>query len=444
MENNNIQNSNFEQQNEQQEQSISLRSIWKFFTGNWFWFLISVVLCLGLGFLYCKISPKVYSSSATIYIDENASRSVKSDVTTMTNLRMMRQTSVVDNEATILRSRSLMQKVVENLNLNIVYKAQAKLRKVEVYAPAVPAHVVIDSLMRGFAMELKLAENSASGIIKYSVLGEEYEKKFSTEYDTPVYSEVGIFRIVKNQRFVEDYAKVIRKNNEFFVSVTSPERAARALTASLSVAPTSKTTSIISVGMKSAVPQKSADIVNELIYVYNEDAKEGERAVARATMEFVDERLAIVGSDLEEVDQNVENYRKKANTLNSQSEANIYVQTAARLEEEAVELETQIRILKDVQASIEKVAGQVELVPNLGIEDATRNSHITNYNNAVLEYKTLGGDAKLSNPQVSNLRERILSIQSILPASIKNIQSSLEVKLRSVNRQIADNQAKVK
>ncbi|MBR3853024.1 MAG: hypothetical protein IKM41_00515, partial [Tidjanibacter sp.] len=140
MEKNNIQNG-FAQSSTAVEENgteLSLRSIWRFFVGNWFWFMISVIICLGAGYLYCKIAPKTYSSSALIYVDENSSRSVKSDVTTMTNLRMMRQTSVVDNEATILRSRSLMKKVVENMNANVLYYVPAKLRKVEVYAPTVP------------------------------------------------------------------------------------------------------------------------------------------------------------------------------------------------------------------------------------------------------------------------------------------------------------------
>lgn len=445
MENNNLQqNSIVQQNNENEGADLSLRSIWKFFTGNWFWFLISVVICLGVGVLYCKVSAKIYSSSALIYVDENASRSVKSDVTSMTNFRMMRQTSVVDNEAAILRSQSLMEKVVDNLDLNVVYRKPAKLRKVEVYAPTVPAQLVVDSLMRGFTMDLSLSEDSVSGVIKYVLPGgEKREEKFSSEYDKPIYGEVGILRVVKNELYAEDYAEAIKKNDKFVLSVTSIRNCARALVSALTVAPSSKTTSLISVGIKSAVPQKSADIVNELIYVYNEDAKEGERAVARATMQFVDERLAIVGSDLEMVDSDVANYRINAKSVNPESESSLYVQTASRLEAEAVDIETQISILKDVLSSIKAVSGSVELVPNLGVADSSLNTMIGEYNDAVLQYKMMGGDTNLSNPSVSNARERVLSIQNLLPASIKNLQGSLEVRLRSVNKLIAENEAKV-
>ena len=193
--NNMQQQNNIVQQNNNDLEGtdISLRSIWKFFTGNWFWFLISVVICLGLGMLYAKISPKIYSSSALIYVDENASRSVKSDVTSMTNFRMMRQTSVVDNEAAILRSLTLMEKVVENLDLNVIYKKPAKLRKVEVYGPTMPANVVVDTLMRGFVMDLNLDKEKVSGIIKYTLPdGEKREQKFS--------SRIHLWRCVLVQR----------------------------------------------------------------------------------------------------------------------------------------------------------------------------------------------------------------------------------------------------
>ena len=448
MENNLQQNNNLaspqQSNNENEGTEISFRSIWQFLTGNWFWFMISVVFCLCLGFLYSKISPKVYSSASLIYVDENASRSVKSDVTTMTNLRMMRQTSVVDNEAAILRSQTLMQKVVDNLDLNVVYRVQAKLRKVEIYAPTAPAIVKVDSLIRPFELDMKMTQSGVSGIIEYTLPGnEKVEERFAAAYGEPISGRMGNFRVEKNRRYGENFDLAIEERDRLFVTVHNPKLYARSLSANLSVSPSSKTTSLIVVGMKSAVPQKSADIVNELIYVYNEDAKEGERAVARATMEFVDERLLIVGADLEAVDSNVENYRKSAKSVSPGSEASLYVQAAAKLEEEAVEIETQIRILDEVYKSVQNTAGKVELVPNLGVEDVALNKIITDYNTAVLEYNAMGGERNLSNPSVENMRQRIISMQSLLPASIDNIRNSLKVQLRAVERQIADNELRV-
>ncbi len=443
MENTNYQQNPQGPQGGQEEQTteISLRSIWSFFINNWLWFGLSVFGCLCLGFLYCKVSPKIYSSSAVIYIDENASRSVKSDVTSMTNLRMMRQTSVVDNESAILRSYTLMNKVVENLNANICYSVQAKLRKVEIYGPSAPVEVVVDSLKYPFSLELQLNSNDLTGKIKWRFPGsrKDSEQKFAVAYGSPVVSEVGIFRVVAN----DNLAEATKKDNRLYVSVANPSRYTRAMLTNLSVAPTSKTTSLINVSMKSPVAQKAADLVNELIYVYNEDAKEGERAVARATMEFVDERLGVVGADLESVDSEVESYRKKSRSVNSMAEGNIYLQTANKLEEEAVKIETQRVLLNDILTSVNKTMGKVELVANLGLEDQSLNGIITDYNNAVLEYKMMGGDEKLSNPSVANIREKVLALQALLPQSIANLRTSLDLQLRSVEKQIAENRAKV-
>ena len=244
MDNNNMQqNGAVQQPGENEGSTLSLRSIWKFFTGNWFWFALSVCLCVGLGYLYCKVSPKVYSASATIYIDENASRSVKSDVTTMSNLRMMRQTSVVDNEAAILQSRSLMEQVVKNLNLNVVYKVQAKLRKVEVYAPAVPAHLVVDSLIRPFSVDMTLAENKVSGVITYADNNNKKRQEFSVGYGEPIYGDMGMVRIERNELIAGTFAERIAANDKYFVSVLNPASCAAALSRQLGVAPTSKTSS---------------------------------------------------------------------------------------------------------------------------------------------------------------------------------------------------------
>lgn len=442
---------------EEQNSDLSLRSIWKFFVGNWFWFLISIVICLGAGFLYCKVTPKIYSSSALIYVDENSSRSVKSDVTTMTNFRMMRQTSVVDNEAAILRSRTLMNKVVENMHANVLYYQPAKLRQVEKYAPSMPVHAEVDSLMVPFTMDISLLENGTiSGKIEYTTKqGVESEELFTAKFNEPIYGGMGIVRIVENPYYVHPEvnaeqtdgkeAKAKKKSTpRYIIKVASVKGYARALSANLSVAPSSKTTSLISVGIKTSVPQKSADIVNELIRVYNEDAKEGERAVARATMEFVDERLAIVGGDLDDVDSSVEKYRKSSQTVNSTTEANLYVQAVAKLEEQAVHVETQINILNNVLDKVNSIQGRAELIPSLGMDsDGALSTLINNYNNAVITYRGMGGDDMLSNPSMRTRKESLLEMQSVLPASIVNHRSSLEVQLRSVNKQIAENKSKV-
>ncbi len=460
MENNSIQNGypQSSQVIDEQSSELSLRAIWRFFVGNWFWFLISIVICLGAGFLYCKITPKIYSSSALIYVDENSSRSVKSDVTTMTNFRMMRQTSVVDNEAAILRSRTLMNKVVENMNANVLYYQPARLRQVEVYAPSMPVHVMVDSLMQPFTMDLSLLEDgTVSGKIEFTEQGEKNETTFSVKMNEPIYGGMGIVRVVKNAEYVEPIevadvdinegkaAKAKKKATpRYIVKVSSVNSAARSILANLSVAPSSKTTSLISVGMKTAVPQKSADIVNELIRVYNEDAKEGERAVARATMQFVDERLAIVGGDLDDVDSSVEKYRKSSQSVNSTTEANLYVQAVAKLEDQAVQVETQISILNEVSDFVRSILGKAEMVPSLAVDnDGALSTLIANYNNAVLAYRSVGGDDMLSNPSVRTKKEALLEMQSLLPASIANQRNSLEVQLRSLNKQIAENKSKV-
>ncbi|MBO4731001.1 MAG: hypothetical protein J5593_05955, partial [Bacteroidaceae bacterium] len=37
---------------------------------NWRWFLLSLIICLGLAYLYAKRQPRIFRQSATILISE--------------------------------------------------------------------------------------------------------------------------------------------------------------------------------------------------------------------------------------------------------------------------------------------------------------------------------------------------------------------------------------
>ena len=75
--------------------------------------------------------------------------------------------------------------------------------------------------------------------------------------------------------------------------------------------------------MESTVLEKAEDVLNELVYQYNLDAKNDKSEVSRKTVEFINERLENVGGELAIVDDNVKNFKKKNSVTDIQSEAQL-------------------------------------------------------------------------------------------------------------------------
>ena len=131
----------------QQEKEITLRQILDFFLNNWGWFLISVVLCFGTGYLLTQTMTRMYVSSASIRVDEDYMRDASADITDFSGGGLFKSTSSVDNEVLVLKSRTLMLKVVKNLKAHISYYIDGRLRTQEIYSLLSPVELVVpDSL----------------------------------------------------------------------------------------------------------------------------------------------------------------------------------------------------------------------------------------------------------------------------------------------------------
>lgn len=69
---------------EQEEQSINVRDILSMCLANWMWILLSVVICLCIGFFHYLRTPKIYNRSAILLIkDDKKTQGMSSDVASM-------------------------------------------------------------------------------------------------------------------------------------------------------------------------------------------------------------------------------------------------------------------------------------------------------------------------------------------------------------------------
>ena len=109
---------------EQKEEDFNLyRVIFKYLI-YWPWFVASVIVCVVGAFIYLRYQTPVYNVGASVLIkeDDPRSRAMKSSNGALEALQGMggfSMTSNFDNEVEILKSRTLIQKVVTRLGLYI-------------------------------------------------------------------------------------------------------------------------------------------------------------------------------------------------------------------------------------------------------------------------------------------------------------------------------------
>ena len=113
------QNPNNEQQH---EESINFYAIFFKYLAYWPWFVASVIVCLILAFVYLRYQAQVYNVTSAVLIKEDDSSkrgmgAASGALEAMQSLGGLSMSNNFDNEVEILKSRTLIRKVITQLGL---------------------------------------------------------------------------------------------------------------------------------------------------------------------------------------------------------------------------------------------------------------------------------------------------------------------------------------
>ncbi len=119
------------------EEMFSLRDILDIFLDNWKWFVLSVIVCVGLARLYLASQSYVYQRQAVMLVKDDASGAGgrRSNISTdaLMQLNGVLAGTSVKNEVYILHSFQLSQEVAKNLHLDVMYNFKKGLRNISLY-----------------------------------------------------------------------------------------------------------------------------------------------------------------------------------------------------------------------------------------------------------------------------------------------------------------------
>ena len=130
------------------EQSIfNFQTLYAMLVLNWQWYLLSLFICLCGALIYLRYATPVYQVSAKMLIkaDENRSGSAEQVLSSMQTLGVMSNSSGIENEMEIIKSRFLAHDVVKDLKLYVQYYSSGRLKQQLMYK-AQPVSVDLDSV----------------------------------------------------------------------------------------------------------------------------------------------------------------------------------------------------------------------------------------------------------------------------------------------------------
>ena len=229
----------------------------------------------------------------------------------------------------------------------------------------------------------------------------------------------------------------ITKERHITAFINRPFSVLKEYVSSLSIAPTSKTTSVVVISLENTNTRRGRDYINKLLEMYNINANNDKNEVAQKTAEFIDERIGIISKELGSTEQDLENFKRSAGITDLSSEAQIALTGNAEYEKKRVENQTQINLVMDLQRYMK--GNEYEVLPsNIGLQDAASAGAIDRYNQMLVERKRLLRTSTENNPTIINLDTSIramrTNVQATLDATLKGLQITKEDLAREASR----------
>ena len=115
---------------EKEEQSVDIKALIYIFLSKWYLFLACVVIAVGVAWTYNHFTAPQYQVGGTVLIKDTRSMFDPTSIMTGVNYSNLQN---VDNELAILKSYSLSEKVVKQMDLEVAYYNIGRIRTVEAY-----------------------------------------------------------------------------------------------------------------------------------------------------------------------------------------------------------------------------------------------------------------------------------------------------------------------
>ena len=428
---------------EQSEEQVNIQELLFRYLIHWPWFVVSIIICIACAWGYLRLTTPIYNISATVLIKDEkkgGGASMSSDLEKMGLEGFVSSSSNVDNEIEVLRSKSLAREVVNNLGLFVTYMDEDEFPSKELYhtSPVLVSltHQEADKLPGRMEINMILQPTGALGV-QITVGEKEYRKQFDKLPAVFPTDEGTIAFFANNDTLSAVCPENITKERHITAFINRPFSVLKEYVSSLSIAPTSKTTSVVVISLENTNTRRGRDYINKLLEMYNINANNDKNEVAQKTAEFIDERIGIISKELGSTEQDLENFKRSAGITDVSSEAQIALTGNAEYEKKRVENQTQINLVMDLQRYMK--GNEYEVLPsNIGLQDAASAGAIDRYNQMLVERKRLLRTSTENNPTIINLDTSIramrTNVQATLDATLKGLQITKEDLAREASR----------
>jgi tyrosine-protein kinase Etk/Wzc len=427
---------------ENQEEDFDLRDTLDRYISQWQWFVLAACLALSLAFIYLRYSTPLYQASSTILVKDEKKGGMLSELSAFADMGIGGgMKSNLDNEIEILKSRTLVERTVQELGLNIVIVQKGNVVSRELYKSA-PIEVNFINTKPAFFTKTMLLEFEALGAATFTLKAEVatgekmplLNPKKEFRYGEVIATREGDLIVTKSSNTSNTNNTFNTEDKALRIRVNPLENVVASYMGRLKVNPVSKTSSVVEISITDAVTKRAEVFLDNLIRIYNADAAADKSYISENTSKFVAERLLLITQELDGVEKDVESFKTSNKLTDIETEAKLFIEGSSEYNKKRVEMEIQLNMVSSMLDFMKK-STNADLMPTNIISGSDASGLMDSYNQLVLERNRILKSATPENPAVIKLEEQIASLKSNIAESLRRLQANLNIQKRDLRSQ---------
>ena len=414
---------------QQEEQIIDFGAFVRKYKRYWWLFVLSLIACISLAFLYLKAAQRIYNVKSVVLVAQDDT-GAGAGATLLKSMKLMGQGSKVDDEMVVFSSQELCTQVDKQLNLNRSYiedKGWFKPKRdhynsspVEILAPeeffdtlSSPLKFKIDVNKQGLASIKAVKSKKAIVDVK------------DAELPITLKTAYGVFAFQPSEDFKPG------KNHKITATLYGNQLRGEVLNHRVKIKLVTKKSNGIDLSIAETNTARGKDILNKLMELYNERGQREKDEEAINTAKFIDERLALIYKGLTSSEADIEQYKRNHNIVDPELQIRTSVTKQQMADQAIIKLETKKQLLGMVKDFVNSPANKNSYIP-FEVDSSAASGSIRAYNNLIAKRQELEQSAKGDNLALKQIDQQIETMHANVVQGINSSINGLNVQLNKM------------
>lgn len=387
----------------------------------WPVFVVSALLCVAVAYIYLRYTTPKYMVYAKVLVKDDKKTGGSGEGQLLQELGLQSSAVNVENETEIFKSRSLMQKVVADRQLNIHYFAPGRVKTSEYYYKDLPYSFtpLFDNYSVTQRTKYNLEISDTGFVISNS------KNKWTGRWGDTVELPLGKV-VIGDRRSLANPAYDLRTTQ---VEIKATEYQAIKLLRSLTVKPVNKAT-ILELAVSDILPQRGEDLLNELISAYLQANVDDRNKTLEATVSFINDRLRYVTGELSGIEKDIEHFKSTNRLTDLSEQSKQLLDYTSEYARQLTEKEVKLKVVESLEEYLSDERNKDRIVPSsLLVEDDAAMNAMKSYNDLQLKRAVLLMSNTEDNPYVRNVDRQLANIREDLTRSLATMKKGIKVSI---------------